>query len=406
MSAVTAYTETLDDLLREAEAQNPAILAAQKLWEAAKERIITAGSLSDPKLSYSYYLEEIQTKTGPQNQKVGISQTFPLTGKRGLRREAAGYRAEALASRARATRATILFNLKKTWFELYYLTSALETEQARLHLFHISEKTEERAIENGSNARGLLDIRIILAQINDQICTLEIHKAPLQTTLNALLNRDLEGPLPAPASLPIHKEIHETDLRSTFHINNPAIEEQSQNLARHQTESALADRNWIPDITLGADWIETGDGGEDPLIGTISINLPIWHTKNRAERLTAELDQAAQQKNLQDEINTAQVRLTNQLTKRHHAIHRIALHEHDLIPSAQQHVELTRTAYENGEVNLRELTASEDRLLKLLLMLERKRTNRAIAEAHIEKLLGGPNIPAIQIKPDLTNETL
>ncbi len=390
LSASLTHAETLDELIRVAETNNPSILSAQRLWQAARERTISAGALPDPRLSYGYYLEGVQTRTGAQEQKAGFSQKFPLFGKRRLAQEAAAHSADAVTASYRAVRAATLFQLKKSGFELYYLNRALDTGQARLHLFQTLEKTAERNLENGGDARDLLDIRITLTRIEDSIQTLESKRVPVEAKLNALLNRDRRAPFDLPETLPDVAPRNEAEMLSTFHANSPVLEEQRALLARRQAARALAERNWMPDITLGADWIQTGDGGEDPLIANISINLPLWHSKNRAERLSAEFEQEAQQNRLQDQINTAQVLLTESHIKRNDAARRAAFYTAELIPPAEQHFELTRTAYENADADLRELTASEERLLSLRLMLERSRTERAIAEAEIEKYLGGP----------------
>ena len=287
LSTSAVHAETLGELLQMAETSNPAIAAARRQMEAAHEKIVISGALPDPRLSYGIYLEEVQTRTGPQEQKAGISQTFPTFGKRGLAREAAAHSAEAAAARARAVRAATLFDLKKNWFELFYLARALETEQIRLQLFQSLEKTAERAVENGADARDLLDVRITLARIEDNLLTLKEKQIPLVSRINALVNRDKNTRIELPRTLPEPDIQNEADMQAAFRTGNPAVEEQRALLARYQAARALAKRNWLPNITLGADWIQTGNGGDDPLIANISINLPLWHSKNRAERLSA-----------------------------------------------------------------------------------------------------------------------
>ncbi len=389
LTASLARAATLNELLRSAETNNLSIIAAHQRWEAAREQTVIAGALPDPRLSYGYYIEEVQTKTGPQQQRAGLSQTFPMFGKRDLGKTAAAHGAEALYARYRAVRSETLFQLKKSWFELYYLGRALDTEQTREQLFQTLEKTAERAVENGGDARDLLELRISLIQIEDTVQTLQASRIPLETKLNALLNRDSTTPFDLPQTLPEPEPLSQPEMQTAFRNGNPAIEEQRALLAREQAKETLASRNWLPDITLGADWIETGDGGDDPIVANISINLPLWHSKNRAERLNAGFEQAARKNRLQDQINTAQVWLTESFITRNDAARRAAFYAAKLIPPAEQHFELSRTAYENGANDLRELTLSEERLLRLRLMLERARADRAIAEAEIEKILGG-----------------
>jgi len=391
LTASMLQAETLNELLRLAEDNNPAIAAAENLWLAAGERTTIAGSLPDPRLSYGRYLEEVQTRTGPQEQKAGISQTFPMFGKRELRKESAEHSAEELYARYRAIRADTLFRLKQNWFELAYLDRALETEQDRLHIFQTLEKTAERTVENGGDARNLLDIRITLIRIKDQLQTLQSKQHPLEAKINALLNRDRSTPVAPQEPLSLKKPF--SDPLLNLQESNPAINEQRAVRARWQAEKKLTKRNRLPDITLGADWIQTGDGGDDPLIIGISLNLPLWFSKNKAEQLSASYEFSAQEARLQNQINRLQALLTDHLSRRDDTTRRAELYATELIPSAEQHFKLTRTAYENDTADLRELTASEERLLSLRLMFERSLADRAIAVAEIEKILGGAEVP-------------
>lgn len=390
LSTSLLRAETLDELLATADQHNPAITAARLQRDAARQRSTLAGALPDPRLTYGLYLQEIETKTGPQKQRAGLSQTFPLFGKRALTELAATHSADALNARVRAARATVFFDLKKIWFNAFYLHRAIETAQTRKTLFQTLEQTVERTIKDGGDARDLLDLRITLTRIDDSLRTLESQEPALRANLNALLDRQEPTPLTFPESLPEPPPFNAANLHAAFRQKNPAIEEQHAQLARRKAQEKLARRTALPAITLGADWIQT-DGGDDPLIASIALHLPVWVSKNRAERLNAEFEAAAQESLLHNQINTLHARLTTLLASYNDDIRRKTFYENQLIPDAEQHFELTRTAYELGEADLRELTASEERLLDLRLARERSRADCAITHAEIEMLLGGPS---------------
>ena len=46
------------------------------------------GALPDPRLTYRYFVEEVETRVGPQRQAVGLSQTVPWPGRRAAREDA------------------------------------------------------------------------------------------------------------------------------------------------------------------------------------------------------------------------------------------------------------------------------------------------------------------------------
>ncbi|MGH9548714.1 MAG: TolC family protein, partial [Terriglobales bacterium] len=86
----------VDTVVRQVLADNPQLNSARLKWEAMKERPRIAGSLPDPTLSYGYFFDNVETRVGAQNQRVGLSQKIPFPGKLSLAAKRA--RQEALQS--------------------------------------------------------------------------------------------------------------------------------------------------------------------------------------------------------------------------------------------------------------------------------------------------------------------
>jgi hypothetical protein len=49
-------------------------------WKAAIEQVPQARALPDPKFTYGYFIREVETRVGPQQQKFEIMQIFPWFG--------------------------------------------------------------------------------------------------------------------------------------------------------------------------------------------------------------------------------------------------------------------------------------------------------------------------------------
>ncbi len=73
--------QTLPDYLRYVSLNNAELKAKFDQWKAALEQIPQAKALDDPRFTYSYFIEEVETRVGPQRQKFGIMQVFPWFGK-------------------------------------------------------------------------------------------------------------------------------------------------------------------------------------------------------------------------------------------------------------------------------------------------------------------------------------
>lgn len=70
-------SSTLDDYVRHALFHSPAVEAAYQRWRVAAEQLPQARSLPDPRLTLGFYLDEVETRTGAQQARVGLLQAFP-----------------------------------------------------------------------------------------------------------------------------------------------------------------------------------------------------------------------------------------------------------------------------------------------------------------------------------------
>ena len=126
-----AAAQPLPSLVEEALRNNREILAAQKRYEAARQRPSQASSLPDPTLSVGY-----TSNGGPwpvagigheatSNAGISISQEMPFPGKRKLRGEIAGKEADAEFEQYLAVRLNVVSRLKQAYHELHHSTTGI-----------------------------------------------------------------------------------------------------------------------------------------------------------------------------------------------------------------------------------------------------------------------------------------
>ena len=72
-----AGNDNLAGLVQTALEQNSEILAARSRLTESTEKIRQAGTLPDPKLGMEYFLQPIETRTGPQEASISLSQSIP-----------------------------------------------------------------------------------------------------------------------------------------------------------------------------------------------------------------------------------------------------------------------------------------------------------------------------------------
>ena len=125
---------TLSDYLHYAALNNAGLRAAFARWKAALERIPQAGALADPRFTYAYYIEEVETRVGPQRQKFGLSQSFPWLGTLRHRKDAASQAAAAAERMVEDTKLRLFSRVAGVFCEYWYLARSIEVTEAHIQL--------------------------------------------------------------------------------------------------------------------------------------------------------------------------------------------------------------------------------------------------------------------------------
>ena len=94
-------SSSLADCLKVALSESPAAEAAFWRWRAALERVPQVTALPDPRVSWGYFVNPVETRVGAQRQRAGLSQTLPWFGKLELRGNVAAQAADAEFERFR-----------------------------------------------------------------------------------------------------------------------------------------------------------------------------------------------------------------------------------------------------------------------------------------------------------------
>jgi len=124
----------LSDFIREAIEHNPSIQEAYHQWKAQEHKIKQAKALPDPKASYTYFGENVQTRVGPQEEKYGFSQKVPFPGKLGLKGRTESKHAQMLQEQYEATKNEIIKDVKFVYYDLFWVDKEERVKLALLTL--------------------------------------------------------------------------------------------------------------------------------------------------------------------------------------------------------------------------------------------------------------------------------
>ncbi|MFT7698677.1 MAG: cobalt-zinc-cadmium efflux system outer membrane protein, partial [Candidatus Krumholzibacteriia bacterium] len=181
---------TLDELLNLAESANPRLRASMDRWKAALEQVGQSNSLPDPKFSYAYFIEPVETRVGAQRQKFGLSQTIPMFGKLGLREDIGVQTANAASAQFEAIRLEMRFLITRIWNDYYYLNRSIVVAEENLNLLTNFENVALAQYAAGKAPHSaIIRAQVELGRLEDRLRTLQDQRGPLSAALNSEINR-------------------------------------------------------------------------------------------------------------------------------------------------------------------------------------------------------------------------
>lgn len=372
--------EPFPELLTEALGNNPQLERDFHTFRAAAEMGDQAGSLPDPKLTYSEFLESVQTRTGPQERVFGISQAFPWPGTLRLRREAADAMARAAHHRYEATRRHVTTQVADTYFAHALVAESGRIATRQLHLLEELTPIVEERVRAGASMAASLRLEIELRRSADRVASFARKLPATGAALEAALGRSPGSKdIPPPsAHLPTRAPaLPSADELRPGLAHHPMILAAESGTAAAEIGTSLAMLVSRPSFVLGANAIDIGDGGDSPVGVTLGLSLPIWAGKNRATR------EAAKEKLLASKASSEALRQSLcaafEAAYQTHldARSRVHLYDHDLLPPATEALDLCREDYRNGKAGIIDILDAE----RVLLDLQFARAT-ALADSH------------------------
>ena len=390
--------QILPDYLRYAALNNAGLKAAFEQWKAAIEQVPQAGALPDPRFTYGRFIEEVETRVGPQRNKLGITQVFPWFGKIEARTQAAGATAKAARKRYEARKLKLFFEVKDTFHEYVYLAKAIEIARKNLELIEDYEQVAlTKYVGAAAGHPDIVRAQVELAKLEDQLRTLEGLREPIVARLNAVLNRKGSELLPWPKKEE-HRivEVDRRQMKEILQSRNPELRALDFELESAKSRVELAKKKFYPDIGVGVDWIQTDgarmagtrDSGKDPVVLMFSMNLPIWRDSYKAAEIQAKANVRKTRQQKTETENTLIARVERVLYDFEDSERKRRLYGDILVPKAQELVSASESAYQGGTIDFLSLIDAQRTLLKFELLYERAATNNQQKLAELEMLIG------------------
>jgi outer membrane protein TolC len=393
----------LAELIRAAARQNPRLGAARNRWLAARARPTQASALPDPMLTYTEMLEPIQTRVGPLERTVQLTQPIPFPGKLSAAGAIASEQARVKELEYHIALRDVVAEIKVSYAELVYLHRAIAiVEQNQRLASLLAEKAAAAYAKQDGEEKDTLTLfdtlkaQSSLAQLAYDKITLEELLAAEGVKLNSLLSRRPEWAVGVPRPLAFHPlAASQEDLFRIARARRQEIQAAVHKIRGAQHGERLARLSQVPDFSVGVQYSFIGDAA-GPVAGTgddavglhFGITLPIWGHKNRARMEEARhlaraacYERTAATDDVMARISKVYFRLQN-------AERLVRLYDHSLIPQAEQALRVAEQWHDTGRDTYGRLLEARMVWLNFQLASQRALVDYEQMVARLEQLVG------------------
>jgi outer membrane protein TolC len=347
---------SLDQLLTEALNSSPEILAAQKRYEAARQRPNQESSLPDPTFSPGYASNGAPwpgARLGTEpTSNIGfmVSQEIPGPGKRRLRGEIAAKEADAEFQQYEAVRLSVVSRLKQVFHRLHHTYVALEVMgQGKDLLTRFLRISEARYSIGKAMQADIFRTQTQLSLLQTRILRMQQDQRAAQAELNSLLNRRPGSPVGVPMRDPVQPLTATLEEIVNKALNqSPTIRRDEQMIQKSELSVNLARKQLRPDYTIAAGYFNMGRM-PDMFQFRVDIPLPIYSGRKQIPAIheqTHRLNES--RRNYEAAQQDLQFRLREAYAQAETSFQLLTLYQDTVIPQAKLTADSSLASYQTG----------------------------------------------------------
>jgi outer membrane protein TolC len=353
-----AWRVRLSAAIARAAAQNPELAAMESRIEAARQRALQAGVLSDPELEVGIKDFPVANPSLSRSdftmEMVTARQMFPGLGKRATRRASAEAAADNAAAMHAVHAVSIAAEVADSFFALAELDRRLEIlERSRERLKGAAASATERyRVGRGAQA-DVLRANLEKTALEDRSLSLRAERRAMAARFNALQNLAANTPVP-PVGLvdPAPPGRSTAEIAREAEESSPAVAAARANLRRAEEEVKLARLERRPDWTAMA-YYGRRERFEDLAGASVSFNLPLTHPRRLDERRAEmEADLSSARADLESVRNQLRRDIEEAAAELDRNVEQEGLYRTSILPQAEINFRGAREAYAVGQIDL------------------------------------------------------
>jgi len=382
---------TLEGLLAISRQLSPSLRAAALDTAAAAAKAEGADALDDPMLSASYqYYRNPNVFSGVA---VTVTQSFPLWGKRDLRRQAALADTAATRGREQSARDESDEKIKIAFARYYALSRQIAVNRNIIGVARrMNAAASARYGQGGGNQADIIQALSEETTAKIEIARLEGDRSSVRARLNTLIARPADAPLAEPVRLPVRGTSGPplSLLLERARTANPALSTGSAERDAARARQTLADKAWYPDLTIGAGPLIQTNHQPVGVAATIGINIPVPWGREASQQREAAAALGASELRYDAAWLEIQGALAESVARLQAARSTENLLRRQALPQARASMQSLLAGYSEGKGDLGAPIAAEHRAHDVELLLLKAELDQQVELAAIERLIGGP----------------
>jgi outer membrane protein TolC len=392
---------TLEEIEREAMANNPDVRVAEARVAVARARTPGAGSLDDPMFMYRNWGTPFEKPWhwNHAQHMLMYQQALPGPGKRAARTEVANQQAAESEAQIEVVKREIGVRVRKTCYNL--LRSA---DEHRIHdqQLELSKQALQSATVKYTVGRvpqqDVLKAQIAMTRLADHLVMLDEEEESARAELNSLMGRDPSAPLEvmgqygAPRILPNLDELERIALE-----NRPELKAIAATGNVADAQLALARKAYTPDFTVGGGYMLMPEGSmfRNNYMAEVTVSLP-WLNLRKHDSEIKEAKATAQivRSEQSAQVNTGFLEIQQALIQARAAERSLKLYRDTLRPQAEAAFKSAAAAYQHDRTDFLNLVDSQNMLLEVESSYFKASANFDTRIAELERAIGAP-LPAL-----------
>ncbi|MFQ5511544.1 MAG: TolC family protein [Candidatus Krumholzibacteriia bacterium] len=372
-SARLDSTSGLAEYVTYAMAQNPFLRSFADRFEAAREVPSQARALPDPMLAVGVFASSPETRVGPQEGALMVSQRLPFFGKLSLRGQIADKDADIWGQTYEEKALDLVRDVKRAYYEYYRVHEIIDvTEKEKAVIRQMQNVAQVKYASALVGQQDVLKAQLALSNLDDRLTSLRRDLVTVTARLNELLNRDPGAPLAVPRVRSEGFDLENLDSLYELALSKrPEVAAADLSIERSERSRSLAKKQYYPDLTLGFSYVTVDqrpvtnleDNGKDAILFSASINIPIWYQKLGAAVRESEA-RISMAKHRRQGIET---RIRNEVQDARSRVQAardlVNLYANVILPQAEQTFRASEAGYQTGRVDFLDYLDSERSLL-------------------------------------------